>query len=207
MDKLLDFILREMTQNHGCHTVILYGSRARGDVSEESDYDVMGFRSEGEKFRDARNIEGKFLDAFIYPESDLAGHEEDFLRARGGKILAQRSNFATELLLRLETIFNAGPKDLPQDEFQARRVWIEKMLTRIRKGDIEGNYRRLWLQFNLLEDYFAFRKLWYRGPKESFLWLKEHDPQAYRLFNDALSSDFMLESLQKLGRYVASTTK
>jgi predicted nucleotidyltransferase len=39
---------------YGCHTVILYGSRARGDATAESDYDVLGVRDSGEAIRDAR---------------------------------------------------------------------------------------------------------------------------------------------------------
>lgn len=36
------------------HTVILYGSRARGDYNSHSDVDVIGFIDKGESFRIAR---------------------------------------------------------------------------------------------------------------------------------------------------------
>ena len=60
------------------------------------------------------------------------------------------------------------------------------MLGRIKKGDVEGNYRRHWLLYQLLDDYFYLRRLWYLGPKESFTWLKTNDPPAYDAFVTAL---------------------
>src|SRR5262249_50558728 len=37
-------IVQTLTIDHGCHAVILYGSRARGDFELASDWDVAGIR-------------------------------------------------------------------------------------------------------------------------------------------------------------------
>jgi predicted nucleotidyltransferase len=37
-------IVQTLTIDHGCHAVILYGSRARGDFEFASDWDVAGIR-------------------------------------------------------------------------------------------------------------------------------------------------------------------
>jgi predicted nucleotidyltransferase len=203
-DQILDIAVDELVKKHGCHTVILYGSRGRGDWTEESDYDLIGFRDDGEKFRDARLIEGKYLDAFVYPVKDIAGQEKEFLRIRQGKILLERDSFARELLAKLDQVFAEGPKPLPEDEIQTIRVWIGKMLARIGKGDIEGNYRRAWLQYDLIESYFALRKRWYLGPKESFRWLSVHDSDAYSLFERALKPEAKWDDLKRLAEKVLS---
>ena len=52
--QILEAITQELCDQHGCHTVILYGSRARGDATEASDYDILGIRDSGVSFRDAR---------------------------------------------------------------------------------------------------------------------------------------------------------
>ena len=36
-------IASDLKEKHHCHTVILYGSRARGDYTDTSDYDIAGF--------------------------------------------------------------------------------------------------------------------------------------------------------------------
>src|SRR4051812_1921974 len=79
--------------SHGCHTVILYGSRANGDATAESDWDVAGVRRQGELFRIARAWHGSFLDAFIYPEEDLLTPSEDLLKLRGGQLLHDEKGF------------------------------------------------------------------------------------------------------------------
>lgn len=43
-DAVLQFIVDELISLHHCHTIILYGSRARGDFTVTSDYDVAGIR-------------------------------------------------------------------------------------------------------------------------------------------------------------------
>lgn len=72
-DIVLQSIITELTSLHDCHTIILYGSRARGDFTSTSDYDVAGITKSGEKKRIARFDETHkvYHDIFIYPESAL----------------------------------------------------------------------------------------------------------------------------------------
>lgn len=48
MNPFLISITKRFKEGHGCHTVILYGSRARGDFNDSSDWDVIGFREVGQ---------------------------------------------------------------------------------------------------------------------------------------------------------------
>ncbi|MBC7691405.1 MAG: nucleotidyltransferase domain-containing protein [Methylotenera sp.] len=211
MDPILEIAFRDLTEKYGCHTVILYGSRSRGDFTEKSDYDLMGIRSGGEAVRDARIIQsadgtGKYLDAFIYPENAFTGKEKDYLRIREGKVLVQRDSYADELLAKINQAFRQGPTPLTLSEDQERRVWLQKMVGRSSRGDLEGNYRRAWLQMALLEEYFAFRNHWYLGPKESFTWLAEHDRSTHALFEAALQPGASSTQLTALVQRVLTTT-
>jgi hypothetical protein len=204
-DRVLTLALADLTVRHGCHTVILYGSRSRGDWTEESDYDLIGFRDEGGRLRDARVIEGKHLDAFVHSTQDVAGNERGFLKVRGGTVLIDRDGFGTSLLARLDTIFADGPEPVPEDELNALRRWIEKMLARSARGDLEGNYRRAWLSYDLLECYFVLRRRWYLGAKAAFGWLSENDPATYALFERALKPDAPFADIERLANRVLST--
>src|SRR5215831_3704418 len=46
-EQALADIIQTLTADHGCHAVILYGSRARGDFQPTSDWDVAGICEAG----------------------------------------------------------------------------------------------------------------------------------------------------------------
>lgn len=168
---------------HGCHTVILYGSRARGDATEQSDVDLMCVRADGPALRDARVVDGLYLDAFIYPESAFSTIEPALLRILGGVVICQHNDFGAALLAQVQELHDRGPLPMPEDERGALMVWSRKMLDRIHdRRDVEGDYRRMYLLVRALEDYFGLRNIWYPGEKEAFAWLRQHDSHAYALF-------------------------
>lgn len=184
---IIEVVCGELQKEHSAHTILLYGSEADGTATPESDLDIAAFASRAEVLRDARVLHGTYIDVFVYPESVLHEPTEEHLRIRGSRILRKKGQSAEDFLTRLEAMYKAGPKPLPPDELQARREWAGKMLGRLSKGDIEGNYRRSWLLTALLEDYFHLRGRWYEGPKKSFEWLLNNKPDLHRAFEEALS--------------------
>lgn len=185
-DPLLTQICRELADLHGVHTMLLYGSRAHGTATPQSDYDIAGFGAVEQGFRIARRVNGVYLDIFVYPEAALHAPTEGDLRFRGSRILVQRGLEGTAFLDKLEAIFIRGPQPLPMDEVTARRVWAHKMLARIERPDLEADYRRAWLLTALLEDYFVLRGLWFEGPKKALRWLEQHDQPTYQAMLCAL---------------------
>ncbi|MBY0415796.1 MAG: nucleotidyltransferase domain-containing protein, partial [Bdellovibrionales bacterium] len=186
-----------------CHTVILYGSRARGDANFASDYDIMGVRKTGKKMRIAKMFNDAYLDSFIFPEKDLKVIDENFLYMKGAKVLHQKDQFGTLFIKKLNSALKKKYRPLPSDEIEARRFWLHKMLERIKLGDLEGLYRRSWLQEALLADYFNIRKLRYWGSKESFKWLMVNDKKTYLLFKKTLENPSDFKNLKKLVEQVS----
>lgn len=74
-----------------------------------------------------------------------------------------------------------SPIVLPESELEVRRVWYQKMLQRASDNDIEGLYRHQWLLHVLIEDYFAFRRKRYFGPKNGFQYLYQYDKKSMML--------------------------
>lgn len=196
-DPILDAATHALTARHGCHTVLLYGSRARGDATPDSDYDLIGFRDAGPARREAYTHDGAYIDAFIYPESDAA-EPAGLLHVRGGLVLRQRDGFGDRLLAALDACHAAGPPPWPADERAAFRVWCDKMIARAGRGDLEGRYRRGWLVFELLEVYFKARGRWYEGSKAAFAWLATHDPETHAAFDAALAPNAPLSAVETL---------
>jgi uncharacterized protein len=206
-DPVLKIISNELRSKHGCHTAILYGSRARGDATQTSDYDVIGFRKAGPAIRDARKLEGRYLDAFIYPESKVFTKFEELAHVRGGVILFEENNIGSQLLERLRGLNDNAPELLNEDEYQARYVWAQKMIDRARMGDAEGNFRRAWLLTALLEDYFLMTGQRYLGPKMSLRWLRDNQIILFNLFEKALRPSHDLADLEALVEFVQAELK
>ena len=178
-------IVEEVCSKNRPHTLILYGSWARGDATATSDCDLLAIRKRGRGIvHDARKWRGIYLDIFVYPEAKLLPSK--LMHVRGGKVLKQKGQVGEQLLARLDRLHRRGPKPLPPDELAALKVWGHKMLDRISAGDAEGNFRRAWLLTASLEDYFILRNRWYEGPKLSLQWLRENEPKVYARFERAL---------------------
>lgn len=187
-DPVFQKMLRHLYDKFQYHTLILYGSRGKGqDVTDSSDYDIIAICETSENVREALEIDGRFMDAWIYSESITKDPDPSLLRIRGGLIVQQKDKLATNLLNKVEKIFESGPTPIPEWEAQLIITWMQKMYQRSKLGDIEANYRHHWLLFDCLESYFKLRNLWYLGPKESFSWLKIHDKKAYSAFEKALA--------------------
>lgn len=197
-DPTLDRIVRELADDHAAHTILLYGSRADGSAGPDSDYDIAAFGPIAEPFRIARPASGGYLDVFVYPQAQLTSESDEFLKLRGSRVLRQRGVEADDLLRALDAKHARGPDPLSADEIAARRVWAHKMLDRMQRGDAEGDYRRAWLLYTLLEDYFHLRGLWCEGPKKSLRWLSQFDADTHRAFVSALRPGANFESIRAL---------
>lgn len=203
-DQLLKKIQQTLIDDYKCHTIILYGSRARGDQTNQSDYDIVALRAEGELERDCRFVDGFYLDIFIYSE-DIVQHPDNYLiRIKDGIVLQQKDSLGDLLLQKINTIYKAGPTPTPEWEKHEINQWIMKMFQRAKQDDIEGHFRRHWLLHDLLECYFKLRDRWYLGPKESFKWLRENDSVTYTAFDIALKSYADFDAMEKLLNRVRS---
>ena len=112
MDEAFAALVTELKEQHGCHTVVLYGSRARSDWTEASDYDVLGIREGGPAVRDARAWRDGWLDAFIAPEAGLLDLDPGALKLLGGRVLVERDGLGTRLLEAVTAYHDAGPPPL-----------------------------------------------------------------------------------------------
>lgn len=195
---MIEKICEELVAHHRVHTILLYGSRADGTATDDSDFDVAAFGPVTESLRIARKDGMAYWDVWVYPEESLAEPMEESLRLRGSKIIMQRDTSATEFLGKIEALYSRGPKRLSANEIEARGVWAHKMLARIQRADPEGNYRRIWLLQALLEDYFHRRGLWFEGPKKALRWLEASDAATYHAYCQALEPDANNQTIANL---------
>lgn len=185
-DQILKSIVRELKEKFHCHTIILYGSRARGSISSTSDYDVVGVRKRGKKTRIAKKQMGFYWDVFVYSEKDLKKLGPEQLGWSDSRIIYQESEYGRNLLRRLKRLLNKPHKPEPQYEIDILKVWAQKELDRCKIKDIQGLYRRAEFQNALIDHYFIIRKKRFYGPKAAFTWLEKNDPTTFKLLHRSL---------------------
>lgn len=193
-----------LRERHGCTTVLLYGSVARGEDGPESDIDVMGFRDAQGHENDTSEFQGRPLDAWIKPigelENAVAGRPEDrepFLHVAGGIPLADPEGLLARLLEQV-----AAEGALPVHMDSKRRAflssWCRKMVQRARKGDPEGDFRLHWLLTDALSIAFQFMERRYPGPKAALKVLAAENPDLHARFVAALKPGAPLEAVERL---------
>jgi predicted nucleotidyltransferase len=185
-DPILTSIVRTLRQKYKCHTIILYGSRARGLTTATSDYDVFGVSRNGEKTRLAKKQKGYYWDVFVYPEKDLRKLGEQHFLWKGARIVYEKGSYGEKLLKRLDKILKTPFKPQPQYEIDITKVWAQKELDRCRMTDIQGLFRRAELHNALINHYFFMRQIRFLGPKEAFAWLEENDLKTFKLIQRTL---------------------
>lgn len=201
-----DQLIAELEHHHHCHTIILYGSWARGDVTATSDIDVVGIRDDGDAYRIGRPWQNMLLDAWVYGASNLPKPDQ-LLHLKDGVVLTERDNSGTELLQKIREALSAPVKPMLAWDREHRVTWIEKMLARAAVGDVEGNFRLHWLLFDLLETWFNFSGLRYLGAKQGLKHLEKNEPNAFNLFEAALKPGAGFEAVEKLARAVSEVGK
>lgn len=197
-DKKFQEAIHILKSQYGCHTTILYGSRARNECNEKSDYDLIGIRESGKFERDCRFLDGNFLDMFIYSEKEITNPTDSLLRIKDGIIIFEKNSIGTNLINAIHKIYENGAPKTPEWEKHEIQNWLSKMLDRASVGDIEGNFRRSWLLHEALECYFKLNDMWYLGPKESFKWIRQNKPKLYIEFENALNPNSDLVKIKSL---------
>lgn len=180
----LGMLARELCRRHGAHTVVLFGSRARGDASPTSDVDVVVVRADGGFERDVRRWHGFELDAHVVDEAGLgakiAEHATGLVH---GRVLVEDAGSGERLIARARYLLTQPPPSPAPGDVDALWGWGDKMRARIRATDPTlAAYQRANVIAQSLAAWAEVRQRWFRGTKETLATLRTEAPA----LNDAL---------------------
>lgn len=134
---LEDKIRKYLVSKYQCHSVIVYGSYANGDYSEDSDIDLLCFTDVPTHSNDINILQEKQLDAWIYPTEKIRDIT-DFLRIQNGYSILDERGLCANFLNQIQELYQQGPEPLQDTQKEFLREWLNKMLKRSKRGDIEG---------------------------------------------------------------------
>jgi predicted nucleotidyltransferase len=142
-DLHLEKIVEHLKNKYKCNSIIVYGSRARGDTTKYSDYDVVGIGSKQKKLiRIAKEINGVYWDVWVYPENKLKKIDISMINMHQGKVIYDTKAFGKKLLKRIAQFYKKGPEKLLRWEKELKISWLNKSFARATHKDEEGNVRR-----------------------------------------------------------------
>src|SRR4051812_38148242 len=143
MENIVDIAINEIIQKYNPDTIILYGSRARGDFKDTSDIDIACFGENLTTEKDAGLFNGVYLDLWIYPTSAMTSVSPNDLRFSDGVLVLDKDGKGSAYLKSVSEYLAKGPEKLNPSDITHTKEWIRKMLGRVQNLDIESNYRKI----------------------------------------------------------------
>jgi predicted nucleotidyltransferase len=203
-DRLLPEITKHMQEKYKAHTVILYGSRAKGTATPKSDYDILAFRKTGTPRESVVDLwKGIPLDLHLVPESAMDELEPWSAGVvEGAVILCQKDNFGERFIENKRKRYAQG--FFTSDQIKNNIIDAIKLtLWKVDNTDT-GQYYRNQLLSSFPDYYSTLHNLYYLGPRSSLKWLKKNDPLTFNAFSKALKPDATIESLKELIEHVTA---
>ncbi len=195
--EFIEQLRKYLIDKYHCHSMILYGSYANGDYTNESDVDVLCFCNEVKNQNDTSFIGEEQLDAWIYTTEKMKNVEE-FLHTRDGQVLEDTNGLCGDFLEKVNEVYKKGPEPISEAEKEFHKSWFLKMLKRTKKEDVEGNFRFHWMLTDSLEIYFKIKGIWYMGSKKSLRWLYDNDREMYLLYERAFRRQSQQSDIERL---------
>lgn len=197
-DPLIPELVQHIRTKYGAHTLILYGSRARGTKSPKKEYEIMALQRGGEIKRDQVFLKNASLAIAIFPDNygDIASCNFPLLW-QDAIVLEQPHREGEHFVKALKKAYDDDQKALTQTKKHFIRT-LTVNLGRGQKNEIRDHfYRRKFLTFALAR-YGYIVNIDYMDPGQILAWLQKNDPLTYTAFNKALKPQASNEDLYDL---------
>lgn len=203
-----------LAQHYGCHTVLLYGSRAMGLARAESDWDIIAVNNNAKPGTYHGMLDGVGeVNASIYPEAGLRANMagmlnfERFAQAISQAVLlVEQNGSGRDIIAQAGAFVAAGPAPLPPGfAGSVRHYFSDTVIATLRKPEmpkVVQAYRSHEAVTKSLGNYFRLRNMLRGSVRDQIQWLQQNDAQAYTLFSLAVMPGAPVEALEAWFDYV-----
>ena len=183
-----DALVRELLTRYQPAALLVYGSFADGTQDQYSDFDALAIVRQPSFAHDHRIFNGRRLDVFFAAPEEFEDPDvcEDWPQLAHAEAVYDPSGFGASLIARVRAWYESRPRR-PRAACEQDVAWCEKMTERALRGGEEGFYRWHWLLTESLQILLEVEGTVYFGPKKALRWLREHDPEAYVCYGNALT--------------------
>lgn len=206
-------IIGYLDENYGCHTVLLYGSRALGTNRPDSDWDILALnRGHIREIAHTVLVGVGEINAYIYSQnmvafnsrqtSPLYGEMNEFVRLRHAKVLAQELDWGTQIIRTANAIYQHGPLSLQESDLIHMYHYLGKtLLSAVTNETAEAGYRNISMHrllFYSFRFYFSTRRLWIPSEKDGMEHIRVHDRDIYEQFLACESKPYNARTILRL---------
>lgn len=200
-------IVDTLQDSFDCHTVLLYGSRARGTARPDSDWNIIAVREKPPTvWCDDVLEEVGMLHIQIYPNPAVQYHfNSPFFRTTDlahGKVLCEHDGLGARIIQHAQTMLREGyPPEAEGFMGNMRAYYRHDVLDALEDATQNPIYQNYRLQQGLhrsLRYYLRARGKHMMSPIEGFRYIQSNDPEAYALFERAYKPDATLEDVKAL---------
>ena len=185
--KLEQEIVNHLKDKFNPEAIVLVGSRANGEETENSDWDLVLYVTK-EHSEASEYFKGQFLDIeFIQLPVISKDHilQTSFAPDTRMKILLDTQHKSMEMIVaRTLKKYEEGPKPLTEEERDKRQRRIRRLIEKIEsRPDDEGyvfTYVGAVYEFGI-RYWFELQQKWSQPIYKALPYIKEHDPETYKL--------------------------
>lgn len=189
-DALLQDVGAWLKKKFKVQSLILFGSRARGNFDDASDVDLLGIRAAGGNKRFSWDFNGVLLDVQIIGRKEALKSDlhPELMRISDAQIIFDKTGQAKKFLRRLD-LHRKKLASLHDLDKHSRRLNLLKNLGRISRNDDASLVQRARVIADLLEDYRALSD---RAPGSAIgadmELMRQRDPEFYAIYRDLLQT-------------------
>jgi hypothetical protein len=207
MDPIMQKLGAFFHQHAGCHTVLLYGSRALDTAREDSDWNVIAMH-DGTAIRwHHGEVSGVgFVNATLYPTKSLEVNMEGMLGLRAyapslskAIVLVEREGWGERIIARAQELATELPEPpMPTFRDMVQRYYRDRVLAPQTNMALSPLSRAAYRHEGLIKSlnhYFTLRSKRLPAFREALEYMATEDPQAHALYAAALRPDASVEAL------------
>lgn len=191
---MLDQIVEYLVSQYKPKSILLHGSRARGDHSDKSDYDITLIEPNTTKATSHRFLDYQ-LDINLVPKDCNIITTGSNIPTWPVQILFDDyDQIGLKIVQRTKQAYKNGPNTLGKDDWNNRKYYAERLINKIDSRGTEPLTRYYYLSefyMRIIRYWFEKNNLWTVSPYRALPYIREKDKAFAEMLENLWSENYM----------------